>query len=489
MRHRHPNSPAMSGVERFVTALACGWVLVLPWLIGGWLWWAQALSLVLGALALLVALSVRENRRALLCFPVFWLGLAFVAYVTCQACNPWLKVTQVAPLSNIWTLSFPVHVLWLPGGIEADYEITNTWRELVYWTGPWLLGCAWWVAAKRRRGVYWLWGTALVNSVLITFETGEFYFHASHKILWFWEDTTIVYDIAPSVLHSPIFRVLYVGAFINRDAAAIYLYLGLAAGLALALHTQRNAQATGRDTGLLWVVLTGCAVDFAGLLLSGSRAGLLVGAAILGVGALLLTVGMVRGRDWSAGQLVVGGIFLAGFLGGMAAFFSVAEPVSLTRLKEGMSTLGDDPRFKVMQATQVMIADCPWLGFGGGSYRYVSPYYFRKLGLFPDPTHYDGLAFAVYHAHCDALQLAMEYGALGAGLLLLILLYWAWRACGLAAWLGSKGWMVLVGAGFVLVHSCVDFPFFNAAVLTLFTLLVVSVVKLAELNRLQREDA
>jgi len=198
---------------------------------------------------------------------------------------------------------------------------------------------------------------------------------------------------------------------------------------------------------------------------------------------------MLRGRDWSAGQVLAGGVFLAGFLGVGVAFFTVVKPLSLIRLKEEMSSTDQDTRFQLIQATQAMIPDRLWLGFGGGSYRYVAPYYFRKLGMFTDPTRYDGLAYAVYHAHSDPLQLAMEYGALGAGVLLLILLYWAARACGLAAWLGLKGWMALLGPVMLLLHSCLDYPFFNLAVLTLFTLLVVSAVKLAELNRAQREEA
>jgi len=52
-----------------------------------------------------------------------------------------------------------------------------------------------------------------------------------------------------------------------------------------------------------------------------------------------------------------------------------------------------------------------------------------------------------------------------------------------------KGWMTLLGPAMLLLHSCIDFPFFNAAVLMLFTLLVISTVKLAELNRAQGEDA
>jgi len=198
---------------------------------------------------------------------------------------------------------------------------------------------------------------------------------------------------------------------------------------------------------------------------------------------------MFRGRDWSAGRLLAGGIFLAGFLGFGTAFFTVVKPLSLIRMKDEMSMFDPDTRFQLIQATEAMIPDRLWLGFGGGSYRYVAPYYFHKLEMFTDPTHYDGLAYAVYHAHCDPLQLAMEYGVLGAGLLLMILLYWAWRVCRLAGWLGPNGWMALLGPAILLMHACLDYPFFNLAVLTLFTLLVVSVVKLAELNRARGEGA
>jgi len=335
---------------------------------------------------------------------------------------------------NIWTLSFPVRVLWLPadgGGLHANQHMERT----VYWTGPWLLGCAWWVAARRRRAVYWLWGAALVNSVLITVQGVEFYSIVPTKSCGFgcqtawWQMWRRGFCVRPRIIP----HCIWAGSSTATQQRCILS--GTGAGLALALHTQRNAEETGRDTGLLWVVLTGCAVVFCGLILSGSRRAF-AGHGNLGVGAVLLAAGVFCGpqlvnrtvggkRDISDDYFRRHGSL---FHGGQAAVAGAIEG--------GDVHAGRGSTIQIIQATRVMIPDRLWLGFGGGSFRYISPYYFRDLEdvYRSNPLRRSG--GRGYHAHCDPLQLAMEYGILGAGVLLVILLYWAVRACWLAGWLG-----------------------------------------------------
>ncbi len=56
----------MGGPERTVTNLICVWLVIMPWLIGARFWWAQAMTAVVGVVALVVAVRSPEGRRALL---------------------------------------------------------------------------------------------------------------------------------------------------------------------------------------------------------------------------------------------------------------------------------------------------------------------------------------------------------------------------------------------------------------------------------------
>jgi len=477
-RQAHPIS--LSPVERLVTILAGTWVVITPWFLGGQTWWAQALGLVVGVIALAAAVSVRENRPVLIRFPIFWLGLFFLGYVACQSFNPWLAATPVQPGAYVWSLAFPPHVAWLPAGVRADYGEDNTWREWVNWAGPWMLGCAWWAAVRRRRAAAWLWRLAFLNGVAIALVSLGYIYFPTKKILWFYVEPGQEIWLNIGWAHH-----IYIGAFTYTNAAAGFLYLCLAAGLALTFHARERARAVGRDSGLSWVILVGCGVVMAGIVISGSRGGLLFGGFLLVASVIRMAWETLREQGWSLLHFLPGlGLLAAVILAAGSLLISV-KPVSVERL--GQNLLDSNGRLDLWKSTVLMIKDRPWLGFGGGSYRYVSPFYFRKLGLFPDPDTLGGLQYRANHAHSDGLQFTMEYGVLGAGILLLMLLYWVGRVGGLARWLGAKGWMVVLGLGATVVHSLVDFPFYNEAVLTLFTLLLISVVKMAELNRSMEE--
>jgi hypothetical protein len=77
-------------------------VVFLPWAIGGMRPWSQIISLILGIIGLVVALIPRRytpeqsgvnNFRLvmwprLIRFPIFWIGLLLLGYVTTQTLNP-----------------------------------------------------------------------------------------------------------------------------------------------------------------------------------------------------------------------------------------------------------------------------------------------------------------------------------------------------------------------------------------------------------------
>ncbi len=471
-----------SSIERTVTLLAGLWAVLLPWLIGGRLWWVQALGAGIGLLALMVAMASRANRHALVRFPVFWLGLIFLIYIAVQALNPWLAANPVKPGAGVWRLDDVAHVLWLPRGVQADFGEMNAWRDLINWAGPWLLVCAWWTAVRRRRAAWWLWGLTLFDGVLITVQSVVNIYRPNNKILWFYVEQG-VNDRDPHTWGAPYNHFL--SGFVSNNPAAAYLCLTLAAGLALALRVQARAREDGRDTGFGWVVLVGCVVVLAGIVISGSRGGLVLGAGIFAVGALALLRGVWREGGFSFGRALPAALLLLLVAVGGACLFSAVKPQAVVRLLDTLPELQTDTRRQLWQVTVKMIQEQPWLGYGAGSYRYISPGFFFREKMFVDDNALGGVGQRANYAHSDWLQFPMEYGLLGASLLLGMLAYFLVKILTLSRWLGAPAELALVGAVGTLVHALFDFPLHNEAVLTLWAVLLISACKVGELNRLR----
>jgi O-antigen ligase len=480
-KSKHWHASTAATVERVVTMLAGFWVSLLPWLIGGRLWWVQALGAGVGLLALAVAMLSRSNRSTLTRFPIFWLGFLFLGYIASQALNPWIAANPVQPGVQVWRLDTVAHVLWLPRGVKADFWEMNAWRDLINWAGPWLLACAWWSSVRRRRATWWLWGLTLLNGVLITVESVVNIYLPNNKILWFYVVPGFN-DRDPHQWGGKYFH--YMSGFLTNNPAAAYLCLALAAGLALALRVQARAREDGRDTGFGWVVLVGCIVVLAGIVISGSRGGLLIGAGIFAVGVLALLRTVWREGGFSLGRMLPTACLLVLLGGGGVCLFAIIKPAAVTRLRDTMPELETDTRRQLWQVTLTMIREQPWLGYGAGSYRYISPGFFFREKMFLDDKVLGGVGQRANYAHSDWLQFPMEYGLIGAGLLLGMLVYFLIKIMMLSHWLGAPAELALVGAAGTLVHALFDFPLHNVAVLSLWAVLLVSACKVGELNRL-----
>ena len=70
----------------------------------------------------------RKNMHRLLRFPVFWLGLAFLLYITLQGLNPaWEQVRD----ERGWWVEAVEAISWLPTGVDSSYVPMNAFRVLV----------------------------------------------------------------------------------------------------------------------------------------------------------------------------------------------------------------------------------------------------------------------------------------------------------------------------------------------------------------------
>ena len=210
-----------------------------------------------------------------------------------------------------------------------------------------------------------------------------------------------------------------VGFFANRNHYGSLLAMLLPFAIGWAIHEFQR----GRGIGHAWIVrlLLPCGAMFVlliGILLSHSRAGLLL-AALAGMGGLaLLWRSGARVRD----VLVVG---ICGVLAGVLALQIAGNDVvsRVTALD-----IGADTRWPVQTTT--LTAAHRYGAFGSGLGTYVNAY----QSVAPD-YQVDQNAY-VNHANNDYLELWLETGWLGAALIALFFAWYGW--CAIPLWLASR---------------------------------------------------
>jgi O-antigen ligase len=116
-------------------------------------------------------------------------------------------------------------------------------------------------------------------------------------------------------------------------------------------------------------------------------------------------------------------------------------------------------------------------GVGVGGFRYLYPEYIKHK-----PLIYERGAFFWEHAHNDWLQIPIELGLVGVLLLAAGAgwLGWAWFRAG--GWRHPLALMVALGAGQVMLHAVMDFPFQNPAILVTWWALLVMSLRWLELD-------
>ena len=233
-----------------------------------------------------------------------------------------------------------------------------------------------------------------------------------------------------------------VGTFVNRNTAASYFAAALSVQATLVL--QRNPRSLSmrrlQKASLPYAGML--LVTFVALLMTGSRAGLIIGVASLFMTITLqMKIVLLQRYRFLVFSLVFLGsiLLLAQILGGtMNAHFDAKG-------------LEDLDRLHIYQSTLRIIEDHFWLGTGLGTFPLVFPTY-RNDGA--------SLWGVVDRAHSTPLELASEVGvpltllnALAWGLALVHLFRGTFRS-------GTPGRICTASLGVALVglaHSCVDF--------------------------------
>ena len=471
-RKRLPLHP----LEKAVLIILSLHVCLLPWAIGSMRAFSLAPSLALGLAGLIVALFPRNYTAAytggpdfrlstwpkLLKFPLFWIGLALLAYVALQGFNPshvWMTNGKV------WWARPVEHLVWLPTGVDAPFDRFNVWRQLIIYTSAWLVLCTVWVGLTRKRSLQLFVTVLVANGVLLSlvgfaqkvFSPQLHPWYPTQKILGFYD---------PPLRSAPF------ATFIGHNQAGAYLVLlaGCALMLAVAFNDQRVLKMKKSSPASLLVMVVFLLIG--AILVTTSR-----GAALTVVSLccafsfwywLRRRVQPGPSSNWAVTALVVA-LFLG--VGGYSVAklnFSVIE----TKFSNLVKTQGRDEstkdRIHAYAAASEMLGDHWQRGVGAGSFRHLFPAYVKK-----HPEIYkDGKIFWD-HAHNDWLQIPIELGLTGCLILLsgagfvIVFLYRHRRG-----W-PSPAIVLLLGAGQTLMHAWFDFPFQNPAILTTWLALIV----------------
>jgi hypothetical protein len=237
------------------------------------------------------------------------------------------------------------------------------------------------------------------------------------------------------------------GTFANRNHFALHLAMGCALALAWAFGSGRAHPSRGA-VGLVIVLLFLLAI-----LVSGSRAGMLLGCLGVVMG-FLLSVGRIRQAvarypRWVFPALTAGGAAIIAFL----VLISVAadRAVSIDRLFA--ADPGQDMRTRGLDTVLSMTGRYFPFGTGLGTFdpmfRIHEPFHLLK------PTYFN-------HAHNDFLEIVMDAGLPGLVLLVAALGWWGWASA--RAWRAGSGpetALPKLGSAMlllVLVASVVDYP-------------------------------
>jgi O-antigen ligase len=467
-------------LHRFEAALIALTILnlcFLPWAFGGVDSWSQLVSLGISVATAVVALLPRRsaNRSGddnespdlmwprLLGFPVFWAGLALFAYVAAQACNPAFEYESD---HHAWWLNRIDPIPWMPAGMDAPFEISNTWRTLVIWGSSWLTVCALWVGITRRRSVLWILTAMAVNAAIF----------ASFGIIQKAAGATAIYSVRP------VQDIHFVSALIYENHASAFFSLVGCVSIGLVLRALRRGRSSTALSGLPGIFMLFSLLSIVGLLLSCSAAGfVLFGAALLVVAAAWLWRN-TRAAFHPGGSLPV--LMIAALLSISTGVLLVSVGRrDLQKKIEAMVGGGGAGEIKIRLLADArgweMFADSWALGWGAGDFQYgFTKYQHREDAL---RTRGDE-RLRWEHVHNDWLELLIELGVVGFAPVAFILGYWLFGIFRSCMWKDPSKLAMLAGLAALATHAFFDFPLQNPAVLMTACVLLPLLIRWTEME-------
>ena len=481
----HSGSPALHVQEKWTLFWVALHLCFLPWALGTMHLWSQCTSLALAVIGFWVAARPRRFTETddsgkpvqllarplqrLWRFPLFWIGLAVLAYIAIQGFNP---SSRYKINSSFWWIEPVANVRWLPSGMDVPFAKAGPWRSLIVHASLWLTLCTVWIGMLRRLTFRILFTVLAINGVVLAFV--GLAQQLSHATGIFW---TVKSQSAS-----------FIASFIYRNHAGAYfnLILALTAGLAwwhFARAERRLAKSSPASVLAFCAVILGITTLF-----SLSR------GATITMGAFLLVIGAAFGRalwkqqsDRRAHVAILGILaLLVGFIG-VGLYSLNTESVRLrieSMLNDPVASISD--RAEAHAAAAEMLVKRPVFGYGAGCFRYGFPEFVSKR----PSIYYSGIANRRFweHAHNDLLEYPVEFGIAGSALFLAGIGWLGWQLLRRRFWNNPLALPVAAGCALTLVHAWGDFVFQNPAILLTWAVLLLAAGRWAELEHQRPSD-
>ena len=469
-RSLHPLEKALL----IVTALQ---LVFLPWAVGGVKMWSQFVTLGLSLIAFGIALVPRQYTEAyaregefklvmwpkLMRFPIFWLGLALLLYMTMQGLNPsWAYHMR----DTTWWMEPVDHLKWLPTGMTAPYAEMNALHTIILYAAPWLTACALWVGITRRVTLVGLLATLAVNSGLLAVVGALQKVAGNGKILWFID---------------PPFPPGFISSFIYKNHGGAYFNLMLSVCSSLMFWYFNRGERTSQRANPAPIFAFVGVLTAVMVLLSQSRAALILMLVFLLISFLGVILRLVLFGTEGQSPYVIGlfAFVLFVFVSGCVWFLNDG------RLIQGLERLANQDyeasvvmRKKAAEATWVMAKDNLVTGWGAGSFRHYFPVYQQRY-----PEIYvraNGRGWYWEYAHNDYLQFLAEYGLVGAVIFLGGLFYVGFKLLRHEIFSRPHALFILMGLLMTMGHAWVDMPTACPAIFVTWAVLWVLLIRWIE---------
>ena len=449
----------------------------LPWALGTMHVWSQWVSFGLAIFELGLALRARsheerERRRPLsqlLHFPVFWIGLLFLVYLAIQGLNPSLRYTRT---EVSWWLESVKNIPWLPTSIEAPFETSNPWRQLVIYGSSWMVACSAWVGLTRRRS--W-------RILLVVLATNAVALGAVLLIQRAAGDGRL-----PGPLGEFTERSDLTATFVYHNHAGTYLGLMTFAAVALAtwgydqgVRTQKKSTPAAA-LALLALFLVGS------VLFTLSRGASIVLAGMLSAFALWAYM-RHRLRPVDVGSdsrvTIVLSVFFVAFVLFIVRSIDFSSVYNrFDALIQGRSAgFSVHSRMEAREAGLALLEDHGLRGLGSGGFRHLFPEYVCRY-----PDIYERGHLFWEHVHNDWLEFPIELGLAGMLILAAMAGYWLTLLFRSRAVWHSSMVPILFGCLGTLLHAWIDFPFQCPAILVTWCFLVTMACRYLSLEVARR---
>ena len=454
-------------LEQLLLWVVAAHLVFLPWALGGMRPWGQWTSLVFAAVGFLISLIPRNYTEdhtgansfrlipwpRLIRFPLFWIGLAMLVYVSIQALNPaWIFVRN----DKYWWMQKVLYVTWLPSGVRVPFERWGPWRMFIIYAATWLTVCSIWVGFTRRRSVQALFIVIAANGLALAGFGVLQKLLSNGKMFWFWE--------------SP--NSSFFASFVYKNHAGNYLNLALAVTCGLAawffLRGLRRMEKSN-PSGVFAFFATCIAIAILVSYARGATVAMLVFlVCCVGVFVVhqLLMKNTTRKPIVAVMLMIVFGFFMK------TGLEALNSREAWSRLRQGImeEDVSLESRRVAREASLDMAKDYWVQGAGAGSFRFLFTLYQQH---YPSIYHADGTQLFWEHAHNDILEIALEQGVAGLALIFAAGGYLAVLLTRGFCWQNPLSGCVVLGAALMFVQAWWDFPFHCPAVFLLWWSLLV----------------